>query len=141
MRRGSQRHPRTNVGVTDDGRVLMVTVDGRQPGYSVGVSLAEMGQLMTSLGARDSFNFDGGGSTVMARRFLADGRFAVTNRPSDGREAAGHPGPGRVRGDRGALTSGQACWRVGRGVGSRADGPTWSRAGLAPGAALTPGRY
>jgi hypothetical protein len=83
---GSQRHPRTNVGVTADGRVLMVTVDGRQPGYSVGVSLAEMGQLMISLGARNSFNLDGGGSTVMARRFLADGRFAVTNRPSDGRE-------------------------------------------------------
>jgi hypothetical protein len=83
---GSERHPRTNVGVTADGRILMVTVDGRQPGYSIGMTLAEMGRLMLSLGARQAFNMDGGGSTVMARHFLSDGRFAVTNRPSDGRE-------------------------------------------------------
>jgi large repetitive protein len=82
---GSQRHPRTNVGVTADGRVLMVTVDGRQPGYSTGVKLAEMGRLMTSLGAVEAFNLDGGGSTMMGRRFPG-GAFRVTNRPSDGRE-------------------------------------------------------
>lgn len=83
---GSQRHPRTGVGVTPDGRILMVTVDGRRAGYSVGVTLAEMGKLMISLGARDAFNLDGGGSTVMARRFTDSGEFRVTNRPSDGSE-------------------------------------------------------
>ncbi len=82
---GSQRHPRTGVGVTPDGRVLMVTVDGRRAGYSVGVTLSEMGALMRSLGARDAFNLDGGGSTVMSRRF-PDGGYRVTNRPSDGSE-------------------------------------------------------
>lgn len=82
---GSQRHPRTGVGVTPDGRVLMVTVDGRRPGYSVGVTLAEMGRLMQSLGARHAFNLDGGGSTNMGRRY-ASGQFRVANRPSDGRE-------------------------------------------------------
>jgi hypothetical protein len=81
---GSQRHPRTNVGVTDDGRVLMVTIDGRQPGYSIGVTLAEAGRLMLSLGARHAFNLDGGGSTYMGRR--RDGEFRVANRPSDGHE-------------------------------------------------------
>jgi hypothetical protein len=81
---GSRRHPRTNVGITDDGRVLMVTIDGRQPGYSVGVTLAEAGRLMLSLGARHSFNLDGGGSTYMGRR--RNGEFRVDNRPSDGRE-------------------------------------------------------
>jgi hypothetical protein len=83
---GSQRHPRTNVGVAADGRVLMVTVDGRQPGYSIGMSLKEMGRLMASLGAVSAFNMDGGGSTLMARRSPTTGRFGVANRPSDGRQ-------------------------------------------------------
>jgi hypothetical protein len=82
---GVQRHPRSGVGVTGDGRILMVTVDGRRTA-SRGVTLAEMGQLMTSLGATDSFNLDGGGSTVMARRMLKSGEFKVANKPSDGRQ-------------------------------------------------------
>jgi hypothetical protein len=81
-----QRHPRTNVGVTRDGRVLMVTVDGRQPGYSTGVSLSDAGRLMVSLGAVDAFNLDGGGSTVMAARTPQTSGFGIVNRPSDGRE-------------------------------------------------------
>ena len=80
-----ERHPRTGIGVTADGRVLMVTIDGRYSG-SAGATLAEMGQLMRSLGAKHAFNLDGGGSTVMARFKPAVGRFAVTNRPSDGRQ-------------------------------------------------------
>jgi hypothetical protein len=82
---GSQRHPRTGLGITADGRVLMVTVDGRRTA-SAGVTLAEMGQLMRSLGAVHAFNLDGGGSTVMARHKDATGRFEVANRPSDGRQ-------------------------------------------------------
>jgi hypothetical protein len=82
---GVQRHPRTGVGVTADGRVLMVTVDGRRAG-SAGVTLAEMGRLMLSLGAEHAINLDGGGSTVMARRILKSGEFRVANRPSDGRQ-------------------------------------------------------
>jgi hypothetical protein len=83
---GSRAHPRTNVGITPDGHVLMVTIDGRQPGYSIGVTLAEAGRLMLSLGARQAFNMDGGGSTMMGRRLLSSGEFVVINRPSDGRE-------------------------------------------------------
>jgi Phosphodiester glycosidase len=71
------RHPRTLAGVRADGRLLLVTVDGRRPGWSIGVSLPEAARLMRSLGARDALNLDGGGSTAMVVR----GR--TVNRPSD----------------------------------------------------------
>ena len=71
------RSPRTGVGITKRGRILLVTVDGRQPGYSVGMGLRELGKLFISLNAVRAINVDGGGSTTMVVR----GR--VINRPSD----------------------------------------------------------
>jgi hypothetical protein len=71
------RNPRTLAGVRADGRLLLVTIDGRRPGWSAGATLAEAARVMRSLGARDALNLDGGGSTAMAVR----GR--VVNRPSD----------------------------------------------------------
>jgi Phosphodiester glycosidase len=73
----SARHPRTLAGVRADGRLLLVTVDGRRPGWSAGVTLLEAARLMRSLGAREALNLDGGGSTSMAVR----GR--TVSRPSD----------------------------------------------------------
>jgi hypothetical protein len=73
----ASRHPRTMAGVRRDGRLLLVTVDGRRPGWSAGVTLSEGARVMRSLGARDALNLDGGGSTAMAVR----GR--TVNRPSD----------------------------------------------------------
>jgi hypothetical protein len=75
-----KRHPRTGVGTTGDGRVLMVTVDGRQRGYSVGMTPRQFARLFISLGAEWALNLDGGGSTTT----VINGR--VTNRPSDGKE-------------------------------------------------------
>jgi Phosphodiester glycosidase len=75
-----RRHPRTGVGVTGDGDVLLVTVDGRKPRHSVGMTLVAFARLFKSIGARWALNLDGGGSTTMWVR----GR--VVNRPSDGRE-------------------------------------------------------
>jgi hypothetical protein len=74
------RNPRTGVGTTPDGRVLLVAVDGRQPGYSVGMSLLRFAQLFQSLGATWALNLDGGGSTT----FVVNG--VIKNRPSDGSE-------------------------------------------------------
>jgi hypothetical protein len=71
------RHPRTLAGVRRDGRILLVTIDGRRPGYSVGATLRESARVLRSLGAREAVNLDGGGSTTMVIR----GR--VVNRPSD----------------------------------------------------------
>lgn len=71
------RAPRTMAGWTADGALLLVTVDGRQPGYSIGMTMAEAADLMIELGAAEAINLDGGGSTT----FVAGG--AVINRPSD----------------------------------------------------------
>jgi exopolysaccharide biosynthesis protein len=59
------RQPRTLAGVRPDGRLLLVTVDGRRPGWSAGMTLYEAARLMISLGARDAINLDGGGSSAM----------------------------------------------------------------------------
>ncbi len=56
--------PRTAVGYTKTGKLLMVTVDGRQ-NKSVGVTLSEMAHIMKNLGAVEAMNFDGGSSTQM----------------------------------------------------------------------------
>jgi hypothetical protein len=71
------RNPRTGVGLDAEGRVLLVAVDGRQPGYSVGMSLLEFARQFKRLGAQWALNLDGGGSTTM----WVKGR--VINRPSD----------------------------------------------------------
>jgi phosphodiester glycosidase len=74
---GIRRNPRTIAGVTRDGRLLLVTIDGHALGYSVGASFWEEAAVMRALGARDAVNLDGGGSTTMAIRGQ------VVNRPSD----------------------------------------------------------
>ncbi len=73
------RHPRTAVARTRDGRYLFVVVDGRQPA-SVGMTLAELADELSFMGAVEAMNLDGGGSTTL----VADG--SVRNTPSDGRE-------------------------------------------------------
>lgn len=58
------RHPRTAVGITAKGKILLVTVDGRTSG-SRGVTLEELAKLMQTLGCTHAMNLDGGGSTTM----------------------------------------------------------------------------
>ena len=66
QRHNYSRHPRTAVGFTEDGWGMVVAVDGRQPGYSVGMTTAETAALMRAFGAVDALMVDGGGSTQMA---------------------------------------------------------------------------
>jgi hypothetical protein len=63
---GVKRNPRTMAGLDRRGRLLIVTADGRQPGFSEGLSLLEGARLLARLGAVDAINLDGGGSTAMA---------------------------------------------------------------------------
>jgi hypothetical protein len=91
------RHPRSAVGVSEDGKtLLLVAVDGRQdkvvpkacggedcPPHSRGVSMGELGELMKKLGAYTALNLDGGGSTALVARDPATGAHMLMNRPSD----------------------------------------------------------
>ncbi|WP_408009613.1 phosphodiester glycosidase family protein [Pseudalkalibacillus sp. A8] len=74
---GLYRHPRTLVGVKENGNILLVTVDGRNPDRSIGINFHESAELLKSLGAVDGMNLDGGGSTTM----FANDR--IVNVPSD----------------------------------------------------------
>jgi hypothetical protein len=74
-------HPRTAVGISKDGRyVIMLTVDGRQPGYSMGATLSELADWLRRFGAYQGLNLDGGGSTAMVNAGI-DGP-VVLNHPS-----------------------------------------------------------
>lgn len=82
-----ERHPRTAVGYTQNGQMLfLVVVDGRQPGFSVGMTLEELAHFMrlrladfsqVRENAYQALNLDGGGSTTMAVKG------EVVNSPSD----------------------------------------------------------
>jgi len=83
----TDRHPRTAIGYSQDGRSLfLVVVDGRQPGYSVGMNLEELAHFMRTRLSRftesrenayQALNLDGGGSTTMVVRQQ------IVNSPSD----------------------------------------------------------
>jgi hypothetical protein len=81
-------HPRTAAACTAGGDFVLVTVDGRQPGYSIGVRLDELGELLRDRGALTAINLDGGGSTTMSVRLPGEDGLTTVNRGSDGFERA-----------------------------------------------------
>lgn len=74
--------PRTAVGVIDANHLVFVVVDGRDTGYSKGVTMSGLADIMVSLGATTAYNLDGGGSSEM----WFNGE--VVNQPSNGGERA-----------------------------------------------------
>jgi len=72
-----RRHPRTALGVLEDGRIVLLVVDGRQPTHSLGMTLFELAVALRRLGAVEAINLDGGGSSTL----VVGGR--VVNLPSD----------------------------------------------------------
>ena len=73
-------HPRTALGATADGTLLVVLADGRQPGRSEGLTLQELAEVMVEEGAVLALNLDGGGSTTLVVRDET-GKSRVLNRP------------------------------------------------------------
>lgn len=71
-------NPRSAIGYYEPGHYCMVVVDGRQNGYSKGMTLSELSDLFEELGCTSAYNMDGGKSSVMTYND------SITNQPSDG---------------------------------------------------------
>ena len=80
---GYTAHPRTLVGVREDGTIIFTVIDGRQKKVSNGGPLARCANYMISLGAVTAINLDGGGSSTLITRI--NGEFVTRNSPSDGK--------------------------------------------------------
>ena len=77
-------NPRTALGLDKDGKTLyLITVDGRQAD-SIGVSLAELSEILINNGIYNAINLDGGGSTTMVAKNTETGANEVINLPSEG---------------------------------------------------------
>ena len=59
------RHPRTGIGVTETGQVILMVIDGRRPNHSIGATLVRFAKLFRDMGAVWALNLDGGGSSTM----------------------------------------------------------------------------
>ena len=77
-----EQHPRTLMGVTADGKIILANIDGRNEEVSNGASLVQASLYMISLGVENAVELDGGGSTCMIIRDGED--YDVINTPSDG---------------------------------------------------------
>ncbi|TFH53326.1 phosphodiester glycosidase family protein [Actinomyces viscosus] len=74
------KQPRTAVGWVETNHLKLVVVDGRSEGYSRGVTMTELAQIMADLGCACAYNIDGGGSSAM----YFNG--SIINQPSNGGE-------------------------------------------------------
>ena len=78
--RDTRREPRTAIGMISPLHYVILIIDGRQPGYSAGISLQMLQQMFVALGAQTAINLDGGGSTELW--FQGE----ILNQPAGGQE-------------------------------------------------------
>lgn len=75
-------YPRTAIGATPDQRLIFFITDGKQPEWSVGLTLPQLAEQLREVGCTEAMNLDGGGSTTL----VVNGQ--LLNVPSDGAERA-----------------------------------------------------
>lgn len=73
----NDKHPRTAMGYTKDSKLIILVVEGRNPGVAEGASLSQLAQIFKSIGCVEALNLDGGGSSCM----LVNGKETII--PSD----------------------------------------------------------
>ena len=69
--------PRTGMGYTRDGQLIILAIQGRTPGIAAGATLQEEARILLGLGCYQALNLDGGGSSCL----LVNGKETI--RPSD----------------------------------------------------------
>jgi glucan-binding YG repeat protein len=80
----SSRASRTAIGITAEGKVVMMVLDGRQEPFSAGGSMEEIAQIMLDAGCVQAVNLDGGGSTTYLSKPEGSDKLQLVSRPSDG---------------------------------------------------------
>lgn len=73
----NDKHPRTAIGYTVDGKIIVLAIQGRMKGLAEGATLPQMAKMMLELGCIEAMNLDGGGSSCM----LVNGKETI--KPSD----------------------------------------------------------
>lgn len=58
-------NPRSAIGYYEPGHYCFVVVDGRQSGYSAGLTIPQLAEIFAERGCKAAYNLDGGGSAVM----------------------------------------------------------------------------
>lgn len=76
-------NPRTAVGITEDGKLILFAVDGRQSNLSSGMKISELAEEMVRLGCVVAANLDGGGSTTVKALLPDKLKFSLVNSPSE----------------------------------------------------------
>lgn len=77
----ASNQPRTAIGITSDNKLIMFVCEGREMTSGVlGLTTADVAQVMKDLGCTEALNLDGGGSSCM----LVNGKETI--KPSDGEE-------------------------------------------------------
>lgn len=76
----NDKHPRTAMGYTADGRLILLAVEGRNPGTAEGADLVQLANMLKDIGCTEALNLDGGGSSCL----LINGKETI--RPSDGKQ-------------------------------------------------------
>lgn len=79
-------YPRQTLGLTADGKVVIMTADGSQAPASVGLTVQEQAEVMLSLGCVEAIHLDGGGSTTHCIKAEGSDTLEVVNSPCDGSE-------------------------------------------------------
>lgn len=83
--RDDERKPREAIGICEDGTVVIVSVDGREPA-SPSITLYEMAEIMKAQNCRSALNFDGGGSASFMTKRIGDSELEFRSNHSDGPE-------------------------------------------------------